>query len=84
MTLLAILATAFGTLMSIANIPQAIRIFRRKSAKDISVVTYSIFWISSIVWLFYGIEISNMPIIIAYGVGILSCSLVMLGWLKYR
>jgi len=40
MTALSILATVFGTLSGIANLPQAYKIFKRKSAKDISIITY--------------------------------------------
>ncbi len=83
MTLLAILATLFGTLMALSNIPQAYKIFHRKSAKDISPITYSILLVGGAVWLLYGIELNNMPLIVANSVGTISVLLVLVGWFLY-
>lgn len=83
MVFLTVLATVFGILMSIANFPQAYKIFTTKSAKDISPVTYAIFASGSVVWLMYGIEIMNYPIIWSYGPGTVSATLVLVGWFMY-
>ena len=48
MTLLATLATIFGVVNGIANLPQIHKIYKRKSAKDISVITYLILVVGSI------------------------------------
>ncbi len=84
MSLLSILATAFGIIMGAANLPQAIRIFRRKKAKDVSIITFGIVAVGGIVWLLYGIEIQNTAIILGNAVGVLSCSAVVVGWIKYH
>jgi len=83
MTILSILATVFGTFMGLANIPQAIKIFKRKSAKDISIITYSLIWIGTIVWTIYGFELNNQAVIIANGLGAIITSFVMVGWFLY-
>jgi len=83
MSILFILATIFGTLSGIANFPQAYKIFKRKSAKDISIITFTVFIISSIIWVLYGIEIGNFPIIMANSFGTISLLLVIIGWLMY-
>ena len=83
MTLLFLLATVFGTLSGIANFPQAYRIFKRKSAKDISIFTYSFLLIGAVIWIFYGIEIANFPIIITNIFGAVNIGLVVIGWLLY-
>lgn len=83
MSLLSILATIFGSAMAIANLPQAMKIFRRKSAKDISIITFAILLIGSIVWIFYGIEILNVPIIISNSIGTLGVISVIIGWFMY-
>ncbi|PIO08774.1 hypothetical protein COU59_00350, partial [Candidatus Pacearchaeota archaeon CG10_big_fil_rev_8_21_14_0_10_34_12] len=62
------------------NLPQAYRIFKRKSAKDLSIVTYSFQIISVIVWLVYGFEILNWPIIISNTFATISLSIVIFGW----
>jgi len=84
MTILFILATLFGTLSGIANFPQAYRIFKRKSAKDISIITYSFLFAGAITWIFYGIEISNLPITITNILGAINLGLVVIGWYLYR
>jgi len=83
MTLLYILATVFGTLSGLANFPQAYKIFKRKSAKDISIVTYGFLFLGAVIWLLYGIEIKNLPIIITNLFGGINIGLVILGWFLY-
>jgi MtN3 and saliva related transmembrane protein len=84
MTILATLATASGVVMAFANFPQAYKIWKRKSAKDIAITSYAIFFLGGIIWLLYGIEIGSVPIIATQIAGITSCTTVMIGWLKYR
>ncbi|MFA5796723.1 MAG: SemiSWEET family transporter [Candidatus Woesearchaeota archaeon] len=84
MSVLSILATTFGILMGLANFPQAYRIFKRKHAKDVSILTFSIIAVGGIVWLAYGIEINNIAIILGNGVGVIACTAVIIGWIKYH
>lgn len=79
MTILYILATIFGTLSGIANFPQVYRIFKRKSAKDISIITYGFLLLGALTWIFYGIEIKNFPIIITNILGGINLGLVVVG-----
>ena len=83
MSVLSILATVFGSLMGIANFPQAHRIFKRKSAKDISIITYSTLLIGATIWVFYGIEIMNLPLIISNIIGVISVIFIIYGWILY-
>jgi len=83
MTLLSILAAIFGAVSGIANLPQALKIFGRKSAKDISILTYSFLLAGAIIWIFYGIEIKNFPVIIANSLGTINIGLVVIGWILY-
>ena len=75
--ILAILATISGIIMSLGHYPQAIKIIKRKSSKDISLIAYSCFFTGVIIWLLYGISIRNIPLIIANAVGLLGCSFVI-------
>lgn len=84
MSLLVYLASAFGIAMGLATLPQAIKIFRRKSAKDIAPLTYMLFVVGGIVWIAYGIELGNTTIIVSYSPGIICSIIVLIGWLKYR
>jgi MtN3 and saliva related transmembrane protein len=83
MTLLTNLATIFGSLMALSGLPQTVRIFRRRSAGDISVITYFILFVGSLVWIMYGIEINSFPIIITNAIGIVTVSSVILGCILY-
>lgn len=83
MSILFILATVFGTLSGIANFPQVLKIFKRKSAKDISIITYTFLFIGAIIWILYGIEIKNFPIIITNIFGGINLGLVVIGWFLY-
>ena len=83
MSLLFVMAAIFGTVSGIANFPQAYKIFKRKSAKDISILTYSILLTGAIIWVLYGIEIGNFPIVITNIFGGVNIGLVVIGWFLY-
>ncbi len=54
-----------GMLTTIAFLPQVIKTWKSKSAKDLSLGMFSIFCAGVILWLIYGILIGNLPIILA-------------------
>jgi MtN3 and saliva related transmembrane protein len=83
MTILSYLATIFGSLMALSNLPQAYKIYKRKSAGDISIITCLILLIGAIIWVLYGTEIKNPPIIIANSIGVIGILLVITGWFLY-
>ena len=83
MSVLEMLAIVFGAVGGIANFPQAYRIFKRKSAKDISIITYSFLFAGAIIWILYGIEIWNLPVIITNILGAINIGLVIVGWSFY-
>ena len=83
MSVLYILTGIFGTLGSIMVFPQVYRIFKRKSAKDISIVTYSVIFIACIVWTLYGLESRNVPLILTKSIGAINFALDIVGWFLY-
>ncbi|MEK6864176.1 MAG: SemiSWEET family transporter [Nanoarchaeota archaeon] len=83
MSLLYILATVFGAVSGIANIPQVYKIFKRKSAKDISIITYSFLSLGAFIWVLYGIDIGNFPITITNILGGINMGLIIIGWFLY-
>ena len=50
---------------TIAFIPQAYKVWKTKSTKDISLSMFIIFTTGVLSWLIYGITIANFPIILA-------------------
>ncbi len=83
MTILAVLATIVGIFLGLANLPQAFKIFRLKSARDISLTTYLIIEFGSIIWILYGFEIKSFPIVVPNILGVGATSLVLLGYFLY-
>ncbi len=71
-----IIVTVVGILMSIGYYPQAYKIWKTKSAHDISIYTYGIFGIGTLVWTFYGIYINDLPIIFSFVIGVIGSWLV--------
>jgi MtN3 and saliva related transmembrane protein len=57
--------------MTIAFLPQAIKTWRTRSTKDISLGTYLIFAIGIALWLIYGLLLHDIPLIAANGVTLL-------------
>jgi len=51
-----------------AFVPQVIRVWRLKRADEISLITFLVLSIGSLVWLTYGLLISSLPVIAANGV----------------
>ena len=83
MNLLAILATIFGTIGGFSSLPQVYKIFKRKSAKDISIITYTLVLLGTITWLLYGIQLKDFPLIFSNSFGLICVSGVIIGWFMY-
>jgi MtN3 and saliva related transmembrane protein len=52
-------------LTTVAFVPQVVKIWRSRSAKDISLPMYVVFTIGVATWLVYGFMLGAIPIIIA-------------------
>lgn len=55
---------AAGFCTTIAFLPQVIKTWKSRSAKDLSLGMYTIFCTGVVLWLTYGILISDLPIIL--------------------
>ena len=83
MEIIAILATVLGIITGLANVPQIVKILKNRSAKDISITTNLIFVTSSVVWLLYGIQLANFPLIVANVIYVITYGLIIAGWMAY-
>ena len=63
-----LLGLTAGTLTTIAFLPQVIKTWKSKSARDLSIVMFSVFCLGTLLWLIYGIIIQQLPIILANSV----------------
>lgn len=68
MELFTVVGLAAGFCTTLAFLPQAIKTWTSKSAKDISLGMYTIFCTGVVLWLTYGIMIGDLPIILTNAV----------------
>lgn len=66
-----------GTLTTVSFVPQVLKTWRSRSARDISFGMFSLFSLGVLLWLIYGISIQSLPIMLANGIT-LTLSLVMI------
>ena len=72
-----------GALVTSSLIPQLIRIFKLKSAREISLLFTGLLLAGLILWLAYGIYFGLMPVILWNGIGS-ALAVILLGTkLKY-
>jgi len=76
------LAAAFLT--TLAFLPQVIKVWRTRSTKDISLLTFLCFCSGVILWLIYGIIINNLPLIAANGVTLILSGTILIFKLRYK
>lgn len=71
-------------MMSLGYYPQAFKIWKLKSAKEISLINYLILSVGTVIWLLYGIVIKDWVIIISFGVSVLGSWLVLFLTMHFR
>ena len=69
---------------TIAFVPQAIKVYKSKSTKDISLYMFLIFTIGVLSWLIYGFIIHNLPVILANAVTLVLSLFILLYKLQYK
>jgi MtN3 and saliva related transmembrane protein len=66
-----------------ANLPQLLKIWIKKKTNGVSLVSWILFSILSIVWLIYGIVKKDKYIIIALGITLILQLLIVIGTVIY-
>jgi len=84
MELITFIGFAAGFCTTLAFLPQVVKTWQSKSAKDLSLGMYSILCTGIILWLIYGILISNLPIIVANGVTLMLALSILYFKLTYK
>ena len=77
-----ILGYAAGAITSLTFLPQVIKTWKEKSAKDISLLMFVIAAINEVMWIAYGALLNNWVIILTNAI-VLAMSLTMI-YLKFR
>ena len=78
------LVGAVGVASGAAYIPQAVRIWKRRSSDDVSVVTYLLFLLGQVIWLTYGIRFGLLEIVLGMSANIAGSLAVVLSALRFR
>ena len=78
-----ILGYAAGFLVTFALVPQIVRVYRLKSAREISVLYNSATLLGVAAWLVYGIILGLVPMIFWNSIGICLAGLLLLSKYKY-
>ncbi|MEM5804598.1 MAG: SemiSWEET family transporter [Candidatus Aenigmatarchaeota archaeon] len=67
-----------------AYFPQALKIWKRKSAEDISPAMFGTAFPCLIIWLLYGLSINNFPLIASNVIAVIGCGSIILLYFKYK
>jgi len=79
-----VLGLTAAVLSTISFFPQLLKTWKTKSARDISMGMFSIFCAGVFLWLFYGILINNLPVIIANLFTFIQAFIILLLKNKYK
>ena len=72
-----------GALVTCGMVPQVIRVFKLKSAREISRLFTVLFLLGVACWLAYGIYLGLTPVILWNAIGVVFVALLLMAKLKY-
>lgn len=78
-----ILGYAAGILVVVSLLPQAIKSWKTKSTKDISLIRYIIYILGLILWITYAIIIHNNPVTLMNSIGLVLALSILFLKIKY-
>jgi MtN3 and saliva related transmembrane protein len=84
MTGIDILGYAAGAVTAVTFLPQVIKTWKEKSAKNVSLMMFIIAFINEVMWIAYGVLSNNWVIITTNVVMITMCSLMIFLKLRYN
>jgi len=74
-------AAAFLTTVSF--LPQVIKVWKSRSARDISLSTYGMFTLGAAMWFSYGVAIHSTPVIAANAVTVVLAAAVVVAKVRF-
>jgi MtN3 and saliva related transmembrane protein len=77
MTLLAVVATAYGVVAAASSLLEAARLLRSGSADEISLTFLGVLLGGYLVWLLYGIAAGDAPLVITDAVGLATSTITL-------
>lgn len=73
-----------GSCTTISLLPQLVRIWRSKSARDISLAMFSVFGIGILLWLVYGIGVRSPAVIATNAASLLLAVAILVLSMHYQ
>jgi MtN3 and saliva related transmembrane protein len=84
MNYIEIIGLAAGGLTTISFLPQVIKTWKSKSAKDLSLVMFSFYCLGIVLWLIYGLLINSLPVILSNAFTLILSSTILFFKLKFK
>jgi len=79
-----LLGLTAGSCTTAAFVPQVIKTWKSRSAKDLSLGMFSIFCTGVVLWLAYGFLIRDIPVIVANMVTLILASFLLVLKLRWK
>jgi MtN3 and saliva related transmembrane protein len=73
-----------STLLEFNPLFQVVKSIKTKNVEGLSIYTFSSITLIGALWLYYGIIIQSLPLIIGNGIKLFAASLVVIVYLKYK
>lgn len=84
MEMITLLGLAAGTLTTLSFVPQVVKIWKSKSAEDISLGMFTMFSLGILLWVIYGLLIDSPPLVIANAITLILAITILLLKRRYR
>lgn len=84
MNIVQLLGLTAGSLTTIAFLPQVIKTWKSRSAKDLSLGMFSLFCLGVVLWLIYGIMVRDVPVIAANLLTLMLASTLLFFKLRFK
>jgi len=72
------------TILEFNPLMQSIKILRLKKVKDVSIWTYVMIFFIGVLWLYYGIVLNSLPLIIGNSIKLLASFSVIIVYAVYK
>jgi MtN3 and saliva related transmembrane protein len=84
MNTIQLLGLAAGSLTTAAFLPQVIKTWKSRSAKDLSLGMFSLFCLGVALWLLYGFMVQDIPVIAANMITLMLAATLLFFKLRFK
>ena len=78
-----ILGLVAGAFVTCSLVPQVLRVFKLKSAREISMLFTTLLWIGMFIWIGYGVVLRLVPVIVWNAIGASIVATLLYAKLRY-